>query len=286
MRKDIVITTDHSELEDLWPVDKFNEIYPEESNFKRCAVITSFDEKKPEDVSLIVLRTFIEDTDRAREDQKYVVGIRFYSFGDMATIDVISTDRKNHYHMCYEHIKKHGWGMFDESGKPIDRKVDQTIRAPFLFSGGHLQIKDGGVSFFGESSDYGGYSFESNINSVASFVAEISGINTISEDKDEGELFVYKLLDLMKKHKGQPDFYEQVIKASYERKFPNNGKKSPYVFSSYQLESLITMKVEDRMIIEPEADPISIMIEERHVLSKTTMVYAAARKMRESTKEK
>jgi len=265
------------ELKGLWPVDCFNEAYSKQSAFKGCALVSLMNKKNLEEVSLIVLRIFIEDTARAREDQKYVVGIRFYSFGDMATIDVISLDKGLHKEICYDHLKRMGWPSWNEQIGEKVNEFDETTRAPFLFVGGHLKIKsEKQAEFFGSSGDYGLDILFSDSNSIAQYVASASGIELGVGNEKKGESFVQEILQFMLKHKLNKDFYEKLIQETCQ--------KTPTVdssFSAQQIGAFVAMKVADRMLTENK-DGMSLIVEEMcgGGIGRTILLESVAQRLR------
>lgn len=254
MKSNLEIINDPSTLEIVWTATAFNEVYPEKG-LKGCAIVVDSDSSgEPDKTALITVRIFIENGNRVKtEAQKYVVGIRFYSFGDMATIDIISLDRGYHKNIAAEHLKRMNWQTFgngDDFGK--------TYQAPFVFVGGLLTAKEDQVGFFGESMDMGKNIFVGNGNSIAAYAASICGIAVKDGDKAEGELLVKKLLQFMKENKMKQDFYEQFIS------FVQSSNPDPDFIKSFtgqHMGALITMKATDRSITE-NADIITMMTQE------------------------
>jgi hypothetical protein len=244
-----MLLQDPASLKGFWTVDSFNQLYSQPNALRGCAVITVAPPDTsghPDIVAVATLRTFIENSARAKEDQKYVVGIRFYGFGDMATIDVISLDKDFHKNIAYEHVRRMLWPMLSEqSAKPIN-ELDETTRAPFVVVGGHLKVNpDNKVCFSGASGDYGDAIFFSDSNAIAAYVTSTCGIDVVEGDKEKGAAFVNDLLEIMLKHKLKKDFYEQLVGEIYQRR--SDASK---LFSAQHIGALITMKALDRAISE------------------------------------
>ncbi len=270
------IMNDPSELKGFWPVDVFNKMYREQPSIKGCAIASLFDDQDLEKVAVVLMRTFIENGDRAKEDQKYVVGIHFSSFGDMAIIDVISHDKEYHKEICYDHIKRMGWPSFNEEmNRPVNY-FDETTRAPFMLTGGHLKTKKRKVSFFGTSGDYGDKILFSDSNSIAAYAAFASGIELGLGEKEIGESFVKEILQIMYNHKLKVSFYEELVKDIFQRSSDEN-----IALTSQHIGALVTMKIADRMISE-EKDMLSVTVDEVFGggIGRAVMLASLARKLR------
>jgi hypothetical protein len=255
--KGIVILKDLKDLQIFWPVQAFEKAYPEEGYIRKCAAITLYDENKPDHAAMVMVRIFIENGERAKSDQKYVVGIRSYSFGDMMTIDVISLDKGYHKEICYDHLKRLNWPMWNElTSRPVDMIGESTL-SPFLFIGGHLKVEEGEkVNFFGSSGDYGDKILFSDGNSIAAYAASLSGIELGLGDKEIGENFVMEMLDLTYDQKKTPDFYEKLIAHVF-----NMSQDVNITLTAQHVGALVTMKVADRFINENK-DFITLIVEE------------------------
>lgn len=259
MNPNVMVFQGVSVSEDLWTVNSFNTVYPETNALKGCAVaaLATDSSGNPDTTAIVTLRTFIENGDRAKTDQKYVVGIRFYGMGDMASIDVISLDKSYHKYIAYEHLKRLQWPMLSEQSRQPVNELDETGRAPFVVVGGHLKVDtDGNVSFSGASGDYGDAIFFSDSNAIAAYVASICGIDVIEGDKEKGAAFVSDLLEIMLKYKPKPDFYERMVGEIYQRRSDPNR-----IFTSQHIGALITMKAPDRAISE-DKHMLQTMIDE------------------------
>lgn len=277
MTPNMVLFQNPSELEGLWTVDSFNTIYPETEALKGCAIASLATDSKgnPDTTALVTLRTFIQNGDRAKGSKKYVVGVRFCGFGDMAMIDVISLDKGFHKNIAFEHLKRQDWPMLgEEMGKPVDH-FDETTRAPFVVVGGHLNVdQKNAISFSGASQDYGGTILFSDSNAIAAYVASVCGLEVIEGDKEKGKAFVSDLLEIMLQHKLKPDFYEQLIEEVFQRANDTNR-----VFTTQHISALMTMKAFDRAISENKS-MMQTMIDELGGFARYFILASMAQKMK------
>jgi len=199
---------------------------------------------------------FIENGARAKNGQKYIVGINFYGKGDMVTIDVISLDMGFHKDICFEHLTRSGWPSFSSVTNEKVDKLGETDRSPLLFVGGHLKVLEGNkVNFHGESSDYGSNILYSDGNAIAAYVASVCSVDVGQGDVKKGDEFIKELLEFLLKNKLKPDFYELLVEHTLDK---TPQRKS---FTSQHIGALMAMKVIDRSR-EENADPVQIMIEE------------------------
>ncbi len=281
MNPNVIVLQDPSDIEGFWTVNSFNSIYSQTNALKGSAVaaLATDTSGNPGTTAMVNMRTFIENGARAKNDQKYVVGIRFYGFGDMASIDVISLDKGFHKEIAYEHLKRLDWPMIgDEFGKPVD-EFTQTTRAPFVVVGGHLKVGvDNNVGFSGASGDYGDAILFSDSNAIAAYVASSCGIDVIGGDKEKGAAFVSDLLEIMLKHKLKQDFYEQLVDEIYQRR-----SDTTRVFSSQHVGSLITMKALDRAIGEDKHMLQTMVDEVTGGLGRYFLIANVAQRVKENT---
>ena len=206
------ILNDLSDLENIWTLSAFNNAYSE-PGLTSCALAVDSDYSGNLDkMSMITFRTFIENGECAKNDQKYILGIRFYSFGDMATIDIISLNKGYHKEIAYNHQKMMGWPSFKEFFNETVDPLKATYEAPFIFIGGHLKVDEfGKVNFFSSSDDYGNEALFSKGNSIAAYVAEACGLQVKNTDKTIGKAFIKDLLIFMRENKLKKDFYEILL---------------------------------------------------------------------------
>ncbi len=256
----------------LWPIKDFNEVYSEEG-IKSLVVATFFDAEFPDKTGMIIFRTFIEKSERARKDQKYIIGLRFYTFGNFATIDLISLDKEFHREICYEHLKKMNFPMWGAYLEEVDY-YSETTRAPFVFAGGHLKIsEDDSVEFFGDSGDYSGKLLLSDCNSLARYIASVSGIES-SKEAESGKAFVKHLLEFMFENKLKREFYQNFVADLYLQ-------KEEVSLNSQNIGALIAMKVIDRLTMNEGNDFIGLMVEEiTDGLPREIMLHSMARRIR------
>ncbi len=201
----------------------------------------------------------------------------------MATIDVISADKGFHKNIAFDHIKRNNWPTYSDMDGRVPDETGETMRAPFVVVGGHLQINpEEKVNFFDSSGDYGSDIFFSDSNSIAAYVASACGLDVEQADKAKGELFVADLLTFMKENKLKEDFYEKFVEFVFEKN-DDGGQK----FTGQHMGSLITMKAADRAIKE-EKSIIETTVDEVSGggLSRFLMLSTLASKLRAKEKNK
>ncbi len=247
--------TSHDEL---FPVmEVFKKAYADKVGMCKFAIAT-FTPPSPviptaDKMGIAAFRIFIEKSQRAKTDQKFVVGINFSNFGDMAMIDIVSLDEGFHKDICFEHLTRMKWVMLNEWGLTVD-KLDETSRVPFAYVGSHLKItEEGAVALSGTSGDYGDNIFFSDANSIAAYALAACDISLVEGDIKEGGRFVKDILEIMVKHKLKKDFYEKLID---EISAKNPGRK----FTSQHIGALLAMKTNDRVIAG--GDLFSVLTEE------------------------
>ncbi len=261
-----------NEFTDSWPIETFNKAYSEKG-IKTSFIANMFDPNFLERTAVIILRTFIQKSERARTDQKYIIGLRFYSFGDMATIDLISLDKNFHREICYNHLERMNFPMWGENLKRVNH-YEKTTRAPFIFAGGHLRVsEDDSVEFFGDSGDYTGRLLLSDSNSLARYISSVSGIKSKGEI-GPGKTLVEHLLRFMFENKLGREFYQNLIADLYLQ-------EEELSLNPQNMAALITMKVLDLLSINESLDFIKLMTEEMaEGLSRDIMIHSVARKIR------
>lgn len=232
------------EIESFWPVSDFNESYPDKGAIRKSALISK---TSSDQTSLVLGRVFIEKSDRIKRRQNYLVGLRFYSLGELVTIDVISVNKGFHREICHEHLQRMEWPSWSRKlNQPVDY-FDNTTYAPFLFSGGCLQLKDDNKINFIEGSDsFGKGVFFPSANSLAAYISSLAGIK-VAGDKSLGENFVKNILQITHQYKGRENFYQELV----QNTFRHNSTMSVSPSSQY-LGSLLTMKALDRSILGGE----------------------------------
>lgn len=259
-----------NDFANFWPIELFNKKYSEEG-IKFCSIASAFDIKNPEKTSLIIFRTFIQNGEKAKKGQKYIIGIRFYSFGDMATIDLISLEDGFHKYICYEHLKRMNFLLQEEN---ISGSINyhDTINAPCFFAGGHLKVQDNDiVNFFGDSGDYGGGIMFSDSNSLANYILSLIGKS--SGSKDSGQNLVHYLLRFMYNNKLKREFYRNFVADLFSR-------EEDVTITSQNIGALIAMKVIDRHLLG-EGDILQLMVDESSGgLARDIMICGTARMMR------
>ncbi|MFA6428353.1 MAG: hypothetical protein WCW02_02295 [Candidatus Buchananbacteria bacterium] len=161
----------------------------------------------PDKIACLNIRTLIEQGANIAKDQKYVLGIRFTNFGDLILADLASLDLPNHRDIVHEHGK-----ILKELTVEHDDKFTESYFSPYVYVGGHLRINPAGqLEFFGDSGDFGGNFFGSDSNEVAAFFAAVCEL-PVAQSVSAGQEKIRKLLEFVKEHKRQKNFYELVIR--------------------------------------------------------------------------
>lgn len=279
-KSNVELIQDRETLESSWTVTEFEKVYPEKPSITGCAIAVESDEPgNPDKTAIITMRTFIENGKRAKGDQKYVLGIKFYSFGDMATFDVISTDKEYHRDIIHEHLTR--LGHIERTPTESKNKLNDTYFQPMMIVGGHLGVKENdNVNMIGDSGDYTGKVLREDVNDIAKYVISSCRAN-VEGDTNKGQGFVKDMLDFMKENKMKEDFYERLLDFVYARD-PQNYR----AFTGQHLSSLIQMKVADRIIKEGGGDPLRLTTEEMtDGLGRYAMVAAVAAEMKRPKEE-
>lgn len=279
-KKGFELVKDKETLEQSWVVKEFENAYPERPALTGCAIAIESDEPgNPDKTAIVTMRTFIENGEKAKVSQKYVLGIKFYSFGDMATFDVISMDKGFHRDIIHEHLTR--LGHIERISSESTDKLNETYFQPMMIVGGHLNVKENeDVSITGESGDYTGKVLREDVNDIAKYVLSSCGVN-VEGDTSTGQGFIKDMLDFMKENKIKEDFYERLLDFVYARD-PQNYR----AFTGQHLSSLIQMKVADRIIKEGGGDPVRFTTEEMtDGLGRYAVVAAVAAEMIKNKEE-
>jgi hypothetical protein len=204
---------------DMWPLESFekfcnsyrNSYDKSDHNF---VLITDSDinEVKVDKISALI-RIYIK---KNVERQKYILALRFYSFGEFATVDIISTDWDNHAEIIegYSRCMEPGWYQINNT-------------PPFICVGGFMQPDQ---TFVGKSVGYGNNCFGWSSNDIAN-----SALSMTQPKYDVPNDFFEFILGFMKKHKQQPGFYEKTYREMVKRS-PNDSHNQSH------LSSLLSMQ--------------------------------------------
>lgn len=245
------IITDMTGIEGLWAVDEFLDAYRTEAKdgLVACALAVEGGETgSPYETAIAVIRVAIQKSTRAMSDQKFVVGLSFYGFGDMMTIDVVSLDEEFHRDAIFEHSTRLNYIMPHTAA--ID-KLTLPYHIPFVYGGAHLKVDGNYIETFGGSGDYGAAIFNSNAATIADFAFKACGL-TDSVDTSAGMNFIQSLLDFMLANKRKANFYEEFVESQIM-----NGTK----IASHQFGGLLAMKASDR-VKNGEGDILQMLVDE------------------------
>lgn len=258
------------DLENGWPMQSFQEAYQNVAGEKilKCFAITKGDESgDPDRTSVIFVRLFVDNGERAKKDQKYIVGLRFYSFGDMATVDIISLDKPNHRDIVKEHAEKMNWLL---PGLTERDAFQQSYSMPILAVGAHLRVSaEGSITPFDSSCDFGNNLLGLDASEVVRQIAFLCELNS-KEDK-KGNDFLEGLLAFMLQNKKRPDFYESFVE-HYAASKPTGQNYG----------GLLTMKMLDRSLEEGSDNFLKLLVEEvTDGFAKRCLLIGAAQIMKE-----
>lgn len=240
-------------------------------NILAYSVLGKLEEDKLEEAAIIFLRCFIQKGEELLNGQKYVIGMRFINFGDMAVVDLISIEGKSHRDIAYEHTKNMQW-LLDSTTEPHDRFM-ATYNVPVIYAGGYVKAAaDGRLSFFGSSGDYTNQIFGEDVNRIARFISFACNIEATTGETEEEANFFDNLLGLMLRCKNHKSFYESMVES--------------YIYTrltAQQIGALVTMKSLDRALAEGKS-VIEILVDEvtnPTGLAKFILIATAARKPRD-----
>ncbi|MCA9352073.1 hypothetical protein KC866_01660 [Patescibacteria group bacterium] len=200
----MTIINDADSLKEVWTVQTFKERYS--GKYSSQALVVN--DQNPEK-GLVTIRAHIEDSAELQKNgsQKFVIAIRFYSFGDMATVDVVSLPLEYHRDIFARHIQNVGW-CFDPNNPS---SADRNYHTPFICLGGHVQVDDGLLNPFGSSGDYGDDFCGFVAADIAAYVFDACGLPTAERSESKGKDCIASMMELMERYHRQPDFYERFI---------------------------------------------------------------------------
>ncbi len=268
----IDVTREDQGMANIWPLSNFNQAYDEKDGVRKVVMLSlSSQYGNPDKTAVLIFRLFIENSERLKEGQKYVLALRFYNFGDLVTLDLISLNKAYHRNMASEHILKMNWPPIQEGSDDLER----VYHSPFLFVGAFVQLKDESFIFSSKSQDYGSSVFFADCNEIATYLSSLCNL-AVSNDKDkvEGKNFLDKILQFILKNKGQNNFYEKFVTNILE------NQKGAEGFSSQQISSLLYMKAIDRSLKEKKPFFQIIVDEMSGGFSRNLMLQSITKRLR------
>ncbi len=275
---------DKFELAAMWPVSDFMAAYQKTpKKLAGASVFTLTNPGETNKAAILIFRLFVEDSHRLQNEQKYVLGLRFYSFGDIATIDIIALNKEYHREIAYSHLVTMDWPVLNEDPGGSSRELEASMHTPCLISGGYLQIdSQGQLSFAGQSQDYGGTMLTFDSNNIANFlVSTIPGVEINDHNLEAGKKFVQQILEIMLQHNNQKNFYEKLLEHIYS---PENDDQES--LSAQQIGALAMMKIADRALME-NLNFLHLTVDEfSSGLSRYIMLLTVAKKIRRQKKQK
>jgi hypothetical protein len=237
------------EIESYWPISSFRETYQQVAgkNICKCLAITEDNGRIDPEAIVVIVRLFIENGERARKDQKYVVCLRFYNFGEMATLDIISQDKPNHRDILKDHAIRMNW-LSPELSTGANAFAE-SFKMPAIAVGAHLRVGDSNAIVpFGDSGDFGNNLFGFGANDVTEHIATLC---SLGKNNANGLQFVKTLTTFMLQNKERDNFYELFVKHCVASKM-----------SSQNYAGLLMMKVLDRTVRESSNNLLSILVDE------------------------
>lgn len=205
----------------------------------------------PENTGLIWVRNLLTDLEgRLSEENKYVLLQTYSNFGDMSTIDIVKLPKEYHKDIVREYF-----GILDEN----QLKHGEENFSRFLITGGSAKSIENEIEFNSNSADFGAYISRWNTNDVASYLVRQSGLfeRAKSENPNEGEDYIKRIMGLMIENKGEQDFYSKLVDFCFEEvELYRNRKK----IDNNKISAMIMMKSLDKAI--KEGKPLEQMLVE------------------------
>ncbi len=224
------------------PIAEFKKAYGDKVGYRKLMALVG---GSLDDMSTIFLRVFIEESDQFKDDQKYVLVFRIYSFGRCATVDLISLNHKYHYEIFNNHLKNLGWKLPDS-----DSQV--SFMLPYAFAGGFVKRSDLDFVFKGTSLDFGCNLFGYDVNDIASLII------SMTDDENIQNKFFDFFMNAMESVKDKNNFYEKLFLSLTKNK---SNKET----TAQNLASLLAMKVFDELETNgKESNIFEVFVREVH----------------------
>lgn len=237
-----------------WTISGFRKAYPDSRAINSTAIaMLSSDINDSEKTRLAIIRLNIEDSLKLENEQNYIIALRFYNFGQVATLDLISLDASTHEEIVTEHLKRLNVPQERDRLNPHNT----TKQIPFLIAGGLVKkTSDNCLKFSSSSYKYGMSMFFADSNSIAAYVANacelmVDPSNNIQGGKD----FIRNILEFMLEMNDRANFYEQFSVKALSEAIMERG------MNANQINALLMMKVLDRHVNEG-GDVVKIVINE------------------------
>ncbi len=91
-------------LHEQWISRQFTDVYT--GAYTKTAIAINGEDPERRGIAL---RSHVEDANRLLVNQKFIIAIRFYSFGDIASVDVVSIPLGYHKNIFADHMKNLNW---------------------------------------------------------------------------------------------------------------------------------------------------------------------------------
>jgi hypothetical protein len=251
-------------------------------DFKKNAIYLTEHDKTlptPDDTGLMVVRIAFSDLDgKISTERKYVILQTFYDEGNLSTVDVVRLPLGYHREIVKEYLNK-------ILSSEISRQViplDDDGHSRFLTAGGFLKAGNGKIRFEGSSVDFSNNFSTYDVNDVASYLVDESGLfdDVESKNLNEGKEYVERCLDIMRTNKFKPEFYSELVDFYHLE----NVRESKHT-GSHILYSLNMMKSIDRAVKEG-IDPIQAIVEETvEGMGREIMLRGVAEKIKQERKK-
>ena len=191
----------------------------------KIGIVIATEDNNPDTMGLCMGRIFIEKSAKLTTDQKFILAITTYGFGDICLVDIISLDKGFHREM----VKEHTLCMTGETLTLI----------PFIMAGGHISQVENKINVFGSSGDFGNDIVSQNAVDIASYILHECGFE-IESPTEKGEEFFEKFTAFLSANKLSKDFYNRFASSEFIK---TN-------FTSTQLEGLLYLAARDRASTE------------------------------------
>jgi hypothetical protein len=189
----------------------------------------------PDSTALALVRIMIQNSERFRKDQKFIVIMRFWMYGDVISVDLVSLDKEYHRNIA--------GGYLNLWGNDLSGNLDVVLgTVPYLITGGHVCRSEEIAKFNGTSGDFGNLLFGVEINHLASYLLGYTTIGTDATGSKLGEQLMQNIFSHVLKFKQEKTFYERTYDLLLER-MPRN------IYAQH-LGALVAMKAWDRTATE------------------------------------
>jgi hypothetical protein len=227
---------------------------------------------------VVLVRMALSDLEgRMNSAKKYVILQTYHNNGDLGTIDVVRLPKDLHREIVKEYLDNILTPEISEQIVPINN--DGLSR--FLTAGGLIDSNGENITFKGKSGDFSNKFSVYDVNVVASYLAQESGLfrNVAPKDVSKGQEYIERCLDIMAKSKLNSEFYVNLVDLYFLENIKIDVGTGPHI-----LYSLHLIKSIDRALAENEnMDIFQIMTEElTEGISRDMLVRGVAEKVKKA----